>query len=75
MDKMLIENIVEVNKKLSVVVALLLKITPRENQEISLRDQIQLLNDLNLRPVEIASILGRQAKYVNKELAIIRKGK
>lgn len=61
------------NRLLGVIIALLL----RQGQEgpPSLKQQIETLNDLGLRPSEIASILGRSSTHVNKELSGIRKGK
>lgn len=59
------------NKLLKVIVALLL----RQNEEMSLREQIGILSSLALKPVEIAEILGRTNTYVNKELSGIRKNK
>lgn len=61
------------NKLLGVMIALLL----RQNQDgpPSLKQQIETLNDLGLRPSEIASILGRSSTHVNKELTGIRKSK
>jgi hypothetical protein len=41
----------------------------------SLKQQIETLNDLGLRPSEIASILGRSSTHVNKELSGMRKAK
>jgi hypothetical protein len=41
----------------------------------SLKQQIETLSDLGLRPSEIALILGRSSTHVNKELTGIRKGK
>ena len=61
------------NKLLGVMIALLL----RQGQAgpPSLKQQIETLDDLGLRPSEIASILGRSSTHVNKELTGIRKGK
>lgn len=61
------------NRLLGVIIALLL----RQGQEgpPSLKQQIETLSDLGLRPSEIASILGRSSTHVNKELSGIRKGK
>ncbi len=69
------DQIEEVNKKLEVVIALLLKMVPAENNGLSMRDQIALLDNLKIRPVEIAEIIGRNPSYVNKELVGIRKNR
>jgi hypothetical protein len=59
------------NKLLRVIVALLLR---SENGKIlTLRQQIERLNDLSIKPSEIADILGRTNSYINKELSGIRK--
>lgn len=68
-------DILELNKRLGIVIALLLKIIPKGADGISLRDQIQLLADLGVRPKEIAEILGRTQTHINKELTGLRKGK
>lgn len=61
------------NRLLGVMIALLLR--QGQNGPPSLKQQIETLNDLGLRPFEIASILGRSSTHVNKELTGIRKGK
>ena len=68
-------DIVELNKRLGIIIALLLKTIPKSGDVISLRDQVQLLADLGVRPKDIAEILGRTQTYINKELASLRKGK
>ena len=61
------------NRLLKVVIALLLR---REEKSVqTLRQQIGILDDLGLRPAEIAEIIGRTSNYVNKELASIRKAR
>lgn len=61
------------NRLLRVIIALLLR---RKDQEVlTLKQQIATLNDLGLRPIEIAQILGRSSTYINKELSGIRKRK
>lgn len=65
----------ELNKRLGIIISLLLKTLPKGGEGISLRDQIQLLADLGVRPKDISEILGRTQTYVNKELASLRKGK
>lgn len=59
------------NKLLMVIVALLLR--RKEEQTLTLRQQIEILADLNMKPAEIAEILGRTNTYINKELSGIRK--
>ena len=61
------------DRLLRVIIALLLR--QKEEQAVSLKRQIEILNNLGMRPVEIAETLGRTATYVNKELAGIRKQK
>jgi hypothetical protein len=68
-------DIPELSKRLGVVIALLLRAIPKSSDGMSLRDQVQLLTDLGVRPKDIAEILGRTQTYVNKELASLRKGK
>lgn len=63
------------NKRLGVIIALLLKTIPKSSDGISLRDQVQLLADLGVRPKDMAEILGRSQTYVNKELVSLRKSK
>ncbi len=60
------------NKLLRVIVALLLR--GKNDERLTLRQQIEILYDLRLKPSEIAQILGRTNTYVNKELSGIRKG-
>lgn len=61
------------NRLLKVIIALLLR--QKSENTVTLRQQIEILNDLGLRPVEMAQILGRTNTYVGKELAGIRKGR
>jgi site-specific recombinase XerD len=63
------------NRLLKVVIALMLR--PKDERPMSLRQQIEVLYGLGIRPTEIAEILGRTATHVNKELSVsgIRKRK
>jgi DNA-binding CsgD family transcriptional regulator len=67
------EQLIELNKRLGVIVALLLRSLPKSTDSLSLRDQIQLLSELGVRPKDIADILGRTPTYVSKELTTLRK--
>lgn len=58
---------------LRVIIALLIR--QKEGETASLKRQIEILDDLGMRPVEIAETLGKNPKHVNKELAGIRKNK
>jgi DNA-directed RNA polymerase specialized sigma24 family protein len=62
-----------IDRKLEVIVALLLRLMPAGEELSPLREQINTLSDLGLRPSEIARILGRSQGYVNKELVGLRK--
>jgi hypothetical protein len=59
------------NKLLKVIIALLLRKV--EDDTLKLRDQIKILYNLEMKPSEIAEILGRSNIYVSKELSLIRK--
>jgi hypothetical protein len=56
------------NRLLKVIIALMLR--PKDDRPMSLRQQIEVLYGLHLRPTEIAEILGRTATHVNKELSV-----
>ncbi|HWZ63021.1 MAG TPA: hypothetical protein VNX02_08365 [Steroidobacteraceae bacterium] len=56
---------------LRVIIALLVR--QREEEVAPLKRQIEILDSLGMRPVEIAETLGKTAGHVNKELAGIRK--
>lgn len=61
------------NRLLRVIVALLLR--GKGEDTLTLRQQIEILNDLGLKPLEIAEILGRSNIYINKELFELRKSR
>lgn len=61
------------DRLLRVIIALLLR--RKDEQILPLKTQIQILDDLGMRPVEIAETLGRTPTHVNKELVAIRKNK
>ncbi len=59
------------NKLLKVIVALLLR--GKDEHPLKLRERVEILDELGLRPADIAEILGRSNTYVSKELVGIRK--
>ncbi len=73
MDKDTKELIQQLGRKMDLIAALLLRLLPTEG--LSLKEQIRLLNDLKIRPVDISKITGRSQGYINKELVAIRKEK
>ena len=68
MDKSALES---TNEILRVIVALLLR--RKVDRSLTLRQQIETLDDLGIKPAEIAEILSRTNTYINKELSGIRK--
>jgi len=73
MDKETKELIQQLGQKIDLITALLLRLLPTEG--LSLKEQVRLLNDLKVRPVDISKITGRSQGHVNKELVAIRKEK
>jgi site-specific recombinase XerD len=69
------DSLESTNRLLKVIIALMLR--PKDERPMSLRQQIEVLYSLGIRPTEIAEILGRTATHVNKELSVsgIRKRK
>lgn len=59
------------NMLLRVIISLLLR--RKDENTLPLKQQIQILDDLGVRPIEIAKIIGRSGTYVSKELVGIRK--
>ena len=68
MDKNALES---TNRLLKVIVALMLR--GKDDQKLNLRQRIEILDELGLKPLEIADILGRKNTHINKELTGIRK--
>lgn len=64
----------QLGQKLDIITALLLRSLPQK-EELKFKDQVRLLNDLKIRPVDISRITGRTQGHVGKELVAIRKEK
>lgn len=58
------------NRLLKVIIAVLMRCGEKQPP---LKQQIETLSSLGLRPVEIAEILGKTSTHINKELSGIRK--
>lgn len=65
----------DINKRIGVMISLLLRMVNQEKPAISLKEQVRLLDSLAMRPKDIAMILGRTGSHINKELAVLRKEK
>ena len=57
------------------MISILLRSMPEGKSSTTLIDQVRLLDNLSLRPRDIAEILGRTQAHINKELVGIRKTK
>lgn len=75
MDKETKALLEQLNQKIDVVAALLLRLVPRNVEGLSLKEQIRLLDGLSIRPVDIAKMVGKSSGHVNKELVSIRREK
>ncbi len=64
---------VDILKRLDVIISLLLRGIQQDGRGLTLREQIRVLRDLGVRPVQIAAILGKTPSFVNKELSLGRK--
>jgi hypothetical protein len=58
---------------LRVIVSLLLR--RKEEHLLPLKQQIEILDEMGIRPAEIARIIGRTSTYVGKELVGIRRAR
>ncbi len=62
-----------INKRLEVIINILLQQSGPETGARTVREQVQLLHAAGLKPKEIAEILGKSSVYVNKEISGLRK--
>jgi hypothetical protein len=67
------ETLDSTNRLLRVIIALLVR--RKDEQTLTLKQQIEMLNDLGIRPAEMAQILGKTSTHINKELSGIRKSR
>jgi len=68
-----VEQLAELNKKLEVIIALLLRSLSRDTVVLPLKEQIAILDGLGVRPAAIAQIVGRKPGHISKELVSIRR--
>lgn len=69
-NKMDTAELKDISKRLDALIYLMLN---KNDGPILLKDQIKILDTLNFRPIEIASILAKTSTHISKELATIRK--
>ena len=74
MDKETKNLIQELGQKVDLMTALILKLLPKK-EELPFKDQVRLLKDLKVRPIDISRLTGRTQGHVGKELVAIRKEK
>jgi hypothetical protein len=63
-----------INRNLEVVIGLLLRSLPDSNTA-HLRGRILMLNDIGMRPKDIARVLGKSTNHINVELSHARNPK
>lgn len=71
MENELLENI---NRNLEVIIGLLLRSLP-DPDAAHLRGRILMLNDMGMRPKDIARVLGKSTHHINVELSLARNPK
>ncbi len=67
--------LLSINKRLEVIVNLLLERPSAGEKKVVLREQISKLHSLGLAPKEIGGILGKTNTYINKEISGLKKAK
>jgi len=63
----------ELNRKLDLIIGLLLRLLTKENKQAPFKEQIFILHDFGMRPKEIARILNRDIRNVSKYLSKFKK--
>ena len=66
------ENLPSIDRKLSIIISLLLKIA-NNGEEVTLKEQIRELSVFGLNSSEIADILGKKVTHISKELSGLKK--
>lgn len=71
MEDELLENI---NRNLEVIIGLLLR-SMTDSDGTNLRGRILMLNNMGMRPKNIARVLGKSTNHINVELSVARNPK
>jgi len=67
------KNLEEVNRRLDLIIGLLLRLLTKENKRASFKEQISILHDLGMKPSEIAKILNWDIRNVSKYLSELKR--
>jgi len=67
-----VNNLPSIDRKLSVVISILLKIA-NQGEEMTLKEQIKELSAFGLNSSEIADILDKKVGYISKELSGLKR--
>lgn len=65
-------NVSKIEKKMNVIISLLLKIA-NNGSEVTFKEQVRDLGSFGLSSAEIAEITGKTVGHVSKELSILKK--
>lgn len=68
------EILQSINRNLEVIIGLLVRGMP-DSDATGLRGRITMLNDMGMRPKDIARVLGKSTNHVNVELSAARNPK
>jgi hypothetical protein len=66
---------IDIQKRLDILIALLLKEKLKNDKSLTMKELINLLSSLGLKYTEIANIFGKTPSYISSELTQIKKKK
>lgn len=69
-----IELLENINKRLAVIIGLLIRNLPNSDSTL-LREQVVMLHELGMRPIDIAVVMGKSTNHINVELSASRNQK
>jgi DNA-directed RNA polymerase specialized sigma24 family protein len=67
------KNFEEINKRLDLIIGLLLRLLTKDNKRSPFKEQISILYDLGAKPKEIAKILNWDRRNVNRYLSELKR--
>jgi len=69
------KNLEELNRKLDLIIGLLLRLLTKDNKQAPFKEQISILYDFGMRPNEIARILNWDIRNVSKYLSKFKRSR